>query len=318
MKPLRTINYVARQTGLGIHAIRVWEKRYGAVQPARAANNRRLYSEKDVERLKLLRQATDAGHSIGQIARVSSSDLHRLLNESWADVAPSRQRARKKDAHRALLDAALAAITAINGPKFQDVLDRAAIELGSPAVLFDFIAPLTFAIGDAWRAGELSIVQEHFATNLIAVFLNIFARPFTTNESTPRLLIATPSGQHHELGAMLAAAAARSHGWTTTYLGAALPIEELLRAARAINPRAVGLSIVFPTDDALLRNDLRKLDRYLPATCAMLLGGRSAANYRAEFKRHRVQLVPELKDLFGVLDKIAQPLKRSRKRSSRS
>ncbi|MDQ2868397.1 MAG: MerR family transcriptional regulator [Verrucomicrobiota bacterium] len=313
MKALRTINYVSRQTGLGIHAIRVWEKRYGAVKPARAANNRRLYSEKEVERLKLLRQATGAGHSIGQIARLSSADLHRLLNESWA--TPARKGA--KEAQRPLLAAALSAISAMNAPKFQDVLDRAAIDLGSPGVLFDFIAPLTIEIGDAWRAGELSIVQEHFATNLIAVFLNIFARPFTTSESTPRLLLATPSGQHHELGAMLAAAAARSHGWATTYLGAALPVEELLRAARALNPRAVGLSIVFPVDDALLRSDLRKLDRYLPPACAILLGGCSAANYRAVFKR-RVHMVPKLKDLFGVLDKIARPVTRSRKRSSRS
>ncbi|HSH37156.1 MAG TPA: MerR family transcriptional regulator, partial [Chthoniobacterales bacterium] len=72
MRPVRTIKLVARQTGLSVHTIRVWEKRHGAVRPVRAANNRRLYSEQDIERLKLLRQATIAGHTIGQIAQSSA------------------------------------------------------------------------------------------------------------------------------------------------------------------------------------------------------------------------------------------------------
>jgi DNA-binding transcriptional MerR regulator len=42
---------VAERTGLSPDLIRVWEKRYGAVQPVRTASNRRRYSEREVERL---------------------------------------------------------------------------------------------------------------------------------------------------------------------------------------------------------------------------------------------------------------------------
>ena len=57
-------------TGLSPHLIRIWEKRYSAVAPERTDTNRRLYSDAEIERLNLLRLATRAGHSIGNIAKL--------------------------------------------------------------------------------------------------------------------------------------------------------------------------------------------------------------------------------------------------------
>ncbi len=95
----------------------------------------------------------------------------------------------------------------------------------------------------------------------------------------PIIVLATPPGQLHELGAIIVGAAARSHGWRTTYLGAALPVEELAGALRNLEPRAVGLSIVYPPDDAAMRRDLVKLAGLLPNDCALIIGGRSASAY---------------------------------------
>ena len=73
------IRVVARRTGLTSHVIRVWEKRYGAVSPLRTPTNRRLYSDRDVERLQLLHRAILAGHSIGQIAQLPNERLRALV-----------------------------------------------------------------------------------------------------------------------------------------------------------------------------------------------------------------------------------------------
>src|SRR5210317_251269 len=70
-----TIRYVSQRTGLTSHVMRVWEKRYEAVVPHRSPKNRRLYSEEDVQRLQLLKSATDAGHSISQVAQLDSKEL---------------------------------------------------------------------------------------------------------------------------------------------------------------------------------------------------------------------------------------------------
>lgn len=80
MVPLQhPIQVVSRLTGLSPHVIRVWEKRYGAVVPARTGTNRRLYLDEEVERLRLLARATEAGHKIGIIAKLGLEDLRRLV-----------------------------------------------------------------------------------------------------------------------------------------------------------------------------------------------------------------------------------------------
>src|SRR5512143_2990676 len=76
------IRLVARLTGLSAYVIRIWEQRYRAVEPQRTATKRRLYSQRDIERLNLLRDVTQAGHSIGQVAQLPTDKLGNLLAAS--------------------------------------------------------------------------------------------------------------------------------------------------------------------------------------------------------------------------------------------
>ena len=303
MRPVRTIKLVARQTGLSVHTIRVWEKRYGAVRPIRASNNRRLYSDEDVERLKLLRQATMAGHSIGQIAQSPAAELRRLLRSDLA--TRNTDPARKEHGIAAdLIAAALRATERLDLADLRDLLDRAAVELGQPAMLHKFVAPFAIEVGERWRRGELNVAHEHFATNAITVFLAAFARPYPVGSSAHHLVLAAPSGQLHELGAIIAAAAAQSHGWRATYLGSSLPVEELVGAARTLKARAIGLSIVFPPDDEALTRDLLKLPKLLPTGCAVIAGGRSVDTYTATLEEIGAIKVSALDELYAVLDQL--------------
>ena len=313
------MKFVARQTGLSVHTIRVWEKRYGAVRPVRAPNNRRLYTEEDVERLRVLHEATQAGHSIGQIARATLPQLHDLLRDASARPRTSRDRnSAKRDGVTAeLIEQTLEAIVEFDGPWLGKLLDRAAVELGSPAVLQKFIASLAEQVGDLWRKGELTIAHEHFTTDRITEFLNHFARPYAESVTAPHLVLATPTGQLHELGAIIVAAAARSHGWRTTYLGAALPIEELVGAVRNLQPRAVGLSIVYPPDDAALRRDLLKLRALLPKETAFLVGGRSADSYLDLWRATKAIHLQTLDELFPVLDALQRGQKIAAKKRAK-
>lgn len=317
MQPTRTIKVVARETGLSVHAIRVWEKRYGAVQPVRAGNNRRLYTEEDVKRLRLLHEATLAGHSIGQIARAPLAQLQQLVEGAAVRRAPGKRTRAHETAALAgdLIEAAITATESFDSARLFQLLDRAAVDLGSPAVLQKFIAPLAARVGDLWRAGDLTVAHEHFVSNHVTQFLADFARPYTDNPNAPHLVLATPAGQLHELGAIIVAAAARSHGWRSTYLGAALPIEEFAGAVQTLRPRAAGLSIVYPPDDAALRRDLRKLPLLMSKGIALLLGGSSSQGYADMFREIRATHVPTLLDLYPVLDSLQHATGAARKRS---
>ncbi|MEJ7810707.1 MAG: MerR family transcriptional regulator, partial [Gemmatimonadaceae bacterium] len=82
--PRHPIGVVAERTGLSPDVLRVWERRYGVVRPVRASGGQRLYSTADVERLRLLHRATEAGRNISQLARLSIGELGQLVQEDDA------------------------------------------------------------------------------------------------------------------------------------------------------------------------------------------------------------------------------------------
>ena len=81
------ISAVARLTGISPHVLRVWERRYGVVQPDRSKNKRRKYSQSDIQRLSLLKTLVDNGHAIGSIAELSMEQLSERVENVLASRA---------------------------------------------------------------------------------------------------------------------------------------------------------------------------------------------------------------------------------------
>lgn len=69
------IGAVARLTGVSPDALRVWERRYGVITPHRTPSGTRLYSEQDVDRLRLIKRLVDAGQAIGTVANLAMDEL---------------------------------------------------------------------------------------------------------------------------------------------------------------------------------------------------------------------------------------------------
>ncbi|MBN2506957.1 MAG: MerR family transcriptional regulator [Verrucomicrobia bacterium] len=273
---------VTRRTGLSPHLIRIWERRHHAVSPCRSRTNRRLYSDGDVTRLMLLHQATRAGHSIGQIARLTEEELRQLVEQDGglprreAEPAPA---AAGQESGRDHQGEVLAAIRSLDGAQLERALNRATAELGQVAVLTQVVVPLVHRIGELWQEGVLKVAHEHVATAALRTFLGNLGRPRPLPGCAPRLLVTTPPGQVHELGAMLAVVAAGNVGWRVTYLGPSLPAEEVAGAALQHAARAVAVSIVYPEDDPDLGAELMRLRQLLPAEVVLLAGGRAAGAY---------------------------------------
>lgn len=76
------IGAVCRMTGISQHVLRVWEKRYGVVEPLRSETGRRLYREGDINRLSMLKALVDRGHAIGSIAGLDDDELERRVQQS--------------------------------------------------------------------------------------------------------------------------------------------------------------------------------------------------------------------------------------------
>lgn len=267
--------------------IRVWEKRYATIQPERSGGNQRLYSDTDIERLLLLKVVVDAGHSIGTVASLTLDQLRSLgtsvgkapliVTQLSGARPPALSPPRQPET---FLESAFAAASGLDTLTLERVLDEASIALGQVALLGQVIAPLVHRIGEAWRVGDLKVAHEHHATAVIRTFLGQSSRALAIHPAAPALLVTTPAGQLHELGAVLAAACASAHGWRVVYLGPSLPADEIVGAARQSGVRAVALSLVHPEDDPGVPEELSRLRRLLPQEVAILAGGRACGSYR--------------------------------------
>ena len=173
------------------------------------------------------------------------------------------------------------------------------------------IAPLAQTIGQLWRDGVITAAHEHFASAVIRILLGHAAKPFAGSDSAPGIVVATPAGQIHELGALLVGAAAANLGWHVTYLGASLPAAEIAGAARQNHARAVALSLVYPEDDARLESELTRLRELLPADVVVLAGGRAMPAYREVLEAIGATQMHDLTHFCVTLDDLRKPSKKT-------
>ncbi len=309
----QAIKVVARRTGLSAHVIRIWEKRYGAVEPKRTGTNRRLYSEEQIERLGLLREITQAGHSIGHVAKLPLAKLQKLAAEAAGAPPPGLRLRARAPATFSYLEDCLAAVKALDSRALEAALKLAATELGAQGLLQRVVAPLAQTIGDLWRGGTITAAHEHFASAVIRIFLGHATQPFAGADNAPVLVVATPTGQVHELGALLVGAAAANLGWHVTYLGASLPAAEIAGAAKQNRARAVALSVVYPEDDSRLEGELTRLRDLLPAEVVVLAGGRAMPAYRDVLEKIGALPIKDLAHLCATLDDLRKPSKKARR-----
>jgi methanogenic corrinoid protein MtbC1 len=268
-----------------------------------------LYSDADIRRLGLLRQLTQAGQNIGNIANRSDSELLEILASSQVPPngiqleEPAREASLSEKSGKLIADAMLA-IENLDSHKLDQILTKGHLLLGHNGLLHHLIVPLTQRVGDAWEDGGLKIAHEHFASAILRTFLGNAARPLALPENAPLLVVATPAGQLHELGAVLVSAGAANLGWRVTYLGASLPAAEIAGAALQGNARAVALSIVYPADDPHMATELKTLKNYLPQATAILAGGRAADAYKKTLDKIDATLCHDLKALYSQLNRL--------------
>lgn len=294
-----SIKFAARKTGLSPHVIRVWEKRYDAVSPDRTDTNRRRYTDAEIERLTLLRAATLAGHSIGDVARLPTEKLRELAINAPAPVTVIKS---EDLAIATMITDAVVAVMQHDAVKLEEILSRAAVHLGNHGMLERMVGPLAVRIGELWQDGTITAAHEHFTSAVIRNFLIRHSKPYPMSGTTPTIVVATPAGQIHELGAVMAAAAANDLGWRVIYIGTSLPALEIAGAVARNQARALALSIVFPGDDPNLPAELETIRKNLPIDVTLIAGGRAAESYTDILERCGFVRNKTISDFYAVLE----------------
>lgn len=272
-----SILVASRRSGLSQHVIRAWEKRYQLLSPCRCERNQRLYTDEDIERLRMLRDLTQQGHRISRIATACLDTLRDLIAKG---AEPNSARTLDLNKPCDVMKGCLGAVQTYDAEKLRCLLDHARVYLGHRLTLNQVVAPLIEYIGEAWRAGAVGEAQEHLHTTVVREFLASPIAGAQVPRNAPEMIVTTPAGTSHELGALIVAATARDLGWRVTYLGPSLPAMEIAKVVDARNARAVALSLVYPPGCETVAGELRQLRQLLPEPTAILLGGRATASYR--------------------------------------
>jgi DNA-binding transcriptional MerR regulator len=224
--PQLRIGELARRTGVATDLLRAWERRYGLLSPTRTEGGYRLYSVADVQRVRRMSELLAGGLSAAQAAREALGG-----QTPTGDVAPATSSFELREALVRLDDASAHA-----------ALDRLLADYSAPAVLNDVVLPLLHELGVGWERGEISVAQEHFASNLLRGRLLGLARGWDRG-SGPRAVLACPPGERHDLGLVIFGLALRDHGWRITFLGADTPVDTLVDTVRRFGPEALVLSV---------------------------------------------------------------------------
>jgi MerR family transcriptional regulator, light-induced transcriptional regulator len=288
------VQVVARQTGLTPHLLRAWEKRYAAVHPTRSESGRRVYSDLDIRRLKLLSRITKQGHPIGSVATLPDEVLENLAKQSTISQA-ERPRG-KGGSHRersAIVRDCIAVIQRFDTDGLNKILKRTVLETGYTAVVRQVVAPLAQRLGELWSNGTIQTSHEHFASGAIRAFLLDPARQYSGTAPDTALVASTLQGQLHELGVVMAAALAAERGWRVIYLGPSLPALEIASVAIKSEARVVALSMVYPEAEPKIENELRELRNNLPEKTPILIGGSGAESYRSVIDELQARLIED-------------------------
>lgn len=296
------IGVVARLTGLTPDALRVWEKRYGAVEPERTGGGHRLYTDGQVRRLSLLKRAVDVGNRIGRITELEDGALEALIDRGQGIASEAAVGAKERGA----LDqeAAKRAVSALDVGVVEASLRRALLARSPVGFMEGVLAPFLHWVGEAWEAGEITPAHEHAASTAVRGLLTWLLEAAEGVESAPRMVVGTLSGERHEFGAMLAAATAGLAGWTVLYLGPDLPAADMVLAAREHGARAVGVSVVHDADAASMASELEALSSGLGDGVELIVGGRASAMHAAalgELGSTRLRDLGSLRSTLNVL-----------------
>ena len=272
-----TITFVSRHTGLKPHVIRAWESRYAAVVPNRTPTNRRLYCQQDLQRLCLLKKATEAGHPISSVARATIDELKTLLDVSLPPAAlpeePRPQTGRSAATAQQYRDICLETVIELDPDRLNSALSEAAVHLTRQSWVEDVVKPLFLRIGELWSSGPLKVLNEHVASNCVRTIMGDMLRSVEIASNAPSIVVGTPVGQWHELGALSAALAAADAGWRPIYVGVNLPAEELAAALNQFDSKCIGISLSHRLDDHRLQSELTSLRRYIGPERHILIGG---------------------------------------------
>lgn len=260
------IKVISQESGILPDTLRKWETRYGFPAPVRSPNGTRAYTENDLQKLKAVKKLLDQGHRPAKILNdLSTLECDVVTNlETYSEKVKSIYFA----AQNGNLDKSLL------------LLKSSQNSLSALDFAEDICAPLTALIGEGWGSGELPVHLEHALSEQLHAVLSI-DQPCFFDTSASLAILTTLSNENHTIGLRIANSILNDAGCRTIYLGAGLPISEIIKAADFYASDYVCISITTNTSSRLVTDQICNLREQLNDEIQIILGGNGCSYLNA-------------------------------------
>jgi len=259
------IGELSRRVGVPPDTLRAWERRYGLLRPGRTDGGFRLYSEADERRIRDMQANLAAGLAPAQAAR-------RAIDAVDAAPAAPPQDGPPEDPIATLREA----LENFDEARAHAAIDAVLAAFSLESVLSHVVMPYLRDLGERWERGEISVAQEHFASNVIRSRLLAQGRGWDTGGG-PRAVLSCAPGELHDIGLVCLGLALRAHDWRVTMIGAATPVDTVAGVARRLAPDVV---VVAANHEERLHGHEDEL-RALAAIAPLVLAGPGATREAA-------------------------------------
>lgn len=279
-----SIKDLEKISGIKAHTIRMWERRYGLIEPQRTETNIRFYSDCDLKRLLNVSILNHNGIKISHIAGLTDAEIkNRVLDLSIDGRSSSVQ-----------IESLMVAMLELDETKFLNGLSSSIIKLGFEVSVETVLFPFLERIGVLWQAGTINPAQEHFISNLIRqkLFVAIDNEMQSPVQNGPRIIMFLSEHEHHEIGLLFYNLLARKEGMNVVYLGAGVPLEDLSLVHRLRPADVFMTSFITAMDKQEMEDLLREYRQRFPEIPFYLSG------LQMEL------LQPELPEGFTVVNKV--------------
>ncbi|PKP52891.1 MAG: hypothetical protein CVT92_06895 [Bacteroidetes bacterium HGW-Bacteroidetes-1] len=286
-----SIKDLERLTNVKAHTLRIWEKRYGIVDPNRSDSNIRSYTDEDLKRLLNVSILNRHGIKISKIAHMSNYEL----NQKILDVI------RPESDHVSQIESLVVAMIELNEDRFERILNQSIIKIGFEDTLFYIIYPFFEKIGVLWQTGTINPAQEHFISNLIRMKLcvAIDSLPAVHDPQAKKIILFLPEWELHEIGLLTYFYLARKHKLKTIYLGQNVPMPDLFSVADTIQPDIIATYFVSAVTIPEMKNYIEQLVKHF-SDKPILISGIQAASINFALSEN-IQLLSSAKEFCNVI-----------------
>ncbi|MBP8793352.1 MAG: MerR family transcriptional regulator [Lutibacter sp.] len=216
-----TIRDLENFSGIKAHTIRIWEKRYGILEPLRTDSNIRYYTIDSLKKLLNVALLNDNGLKISKIADLSDTGIEAKVKELVLN----------KGKHSNALNSFKLAMLNFDELLFHQTYHSLLDYHTFREIFSEILMPFLNEIGVLWMVNSITPAHEHFISNLIKqkIYLNIDKVQLVekANEDCVYVLF-LPMNEIHELGLLYLHFELLLKGCHSIYLGQSVPMDNLI------------------------------------------------------------------------------------------